>query len=116
MLGVWASEAESGKLPAGDIYQRKKSLPILHAFECAQPGDKRALTKIYQQDTPITQQQAQEVLAIFDRIQTREYCNQALAHWCQQAYLALDQIDTPNALAARAQTDLEAIIDFVRER
>ncbi|HEY6542350.1 MAG TPA: polyprenyl synthetase family protein [Ktedonobacteraceae bacterium] len=117
MLGVWATEAESGKSPAGDIYRRKKSLPILHALQYAQPGDHQALEKVYNQDTPITREQAQEVLAIFVRTRSREYCNQVLAQWCQQAYLALDQVvTTSSALAARARTDLEVIIDFVRER
>ncbi len=115
MLGVWATEAELGKLPAGDIYRRKKSLPILHAFRYAQPGDQQAIAKIYNQDTPITQEQAQEVLAIFVRTQTREYCNQFLAQQCQQARLALAQVATiSNELATRARTDLEAIINFVQ--
>src|SRR6266446_10821616 len=56
-----------------------------------------------------------EGLAIFVRTQTREYCNQFLAQQCQQARLALAQVaTTPNALATRARTDLEAIIDFVK--
>jgi geranylgeranyl diphosphate synthase, type I len=114
MLGVWATEAHSGKLPIGDIYRRKKSLPILHAFHHAQPVDQQAMAKIYNQDTPITQKQAQEVLAIFVRTHTREYCNQFLAEQCQQARLALAQLASArNALAARALTDLETIIDFV---
>lgn len=114
MLGVWATEAHSGKLPIGDIYRRKKSLPILHAFHHAQPDDQWAMAKIYNQDTPITQAQAQEVLAIFVRTHTREYCNQFLAEQCQQARLALAQVaPTRYALAARALTDLEAMIDFV---
>ncbi len=114
MLGVWATEAESGKLPLGDIYRRKKSLPILHAFQYAQPGDQQAIAKMYTQDAPITQEQAQEVLAIFVRTQTREYCTQFLAQQCQQARLALAQAATSrNALATRARTDLEALIDFV---
>jgi geranylgeranyl diphosphate synthase, type I len=115
MLGVWATEAELGKLPAGDIYRRKKSLPILHALYHAQPDDQQAMTKIYNQDTPITQEQALEVLAIFVRTHTWEYCNQFLAQQCQQARLALAQIATTgNALATRTRTDLEAIIDFVQ--
>ncbi len=115
MLGVWATEAELGKLPAGDIYRRKKSLPILHAFQYAQSDDQQAMAKIYNQDAPITEEQAQEVLSIFVRTQTREYCNQFLAHQCQQARLALAQVATTrNALATRARTDLEAIIDFVK--
>jgi len=114
MLGVWATEAESGKLPLGDIYRRKKSLPILHAFQYAQPGDQQAIAKMYTQDAPITQEQAQEVLAIFVRTQTREYCTQFLAQQCQQARLALAQVATSrNVLATRARTDLEALIDFV---
>jgi geranylgeranyl diphosphate synthase, type I len=114
MLGVWATEAESGKLPLGDIYRRKKSLPILHAFQYAQPDDQQVMTKMYNQDAPITQEQAQEILAIFVRTQTREYCNQFLIQQCQQARLALAQVATThNTLATRARTDLEAIIDFV---
>jgi len=114
MLGVWATEAELGKLPVGDIYRRKKSLPILHAFQYAQPDDQQALAKMYNQDAPITQEQVQEVLAIFVRTQTREYCNQFLAQQCQQARLALAQVATTNnALATRARTDLEAIINFL---
>jgi len=115
MLGVWATEAESGKLPVGDIYRRKKSLPILHAFQHAQPDDQQAMAKIYNQDAPITEAQVQEVLSIFARTQTREYCNEFLAQQCQQARLALAQVATTrNALATRAQTDLETIIDFVK--
>ena len=114
MLGVWATEAHSGKLPIGDIYRRKKSLPILHAFHHAQPDDQQVMAKIYNQDTQITQEQAQQVLDIFVRTHTREYCNQFLAEQCQQARLALAQVTAPtNALAARALNDLEAIIDFV---
>ena len=36
LLGVWASTEELGKTPAGDIYRRKKSLPVLHALENAE--------------------------------------------------------------------------------
>ena len=116
MLGVWATKAELGKLPAGDIYRRKKSLPILHAFQYAQPDDQQAMANMYTQEAPISQEQAQEVLAIFVRTQTREYCAHFLVQQCQQARLALAQVATTrNALATRAQTDLEALIDFVEE-
>ena len=114
ILGVWATKAESGKLPAGDIYRRKKSLPVLHAFQYAQPDDQQTMAKIYAQEAAITQEQVQEILAIFVRTQTRAYCTQFLARQCQQARLALAQVATArNALALRTRTDLEALIDFV---
>lgn len=117
MLGVWATEAELGKLPAGDIYRRKKSLPILHAWQHAQPDDQQVMANIYHQDGPIRQEQVLEILAIFVRTQTREYCEDFLVQQCQQARLVLAQIATThnplNPLAIRAQADLEAWIDFV---
>lgn len=116
MLGVWASEAESGKLPAGDIYRRKKSLPVLHAFQCAGPDDQRLMAQIYEQAEPITSEQVQQILAVFARAETREYCVEYLTRQCQQARLALAQVATTrNELANRARADLEAIIDFVQE-
>jgi geranylgeranyl diphosphate synthase, type I len=114
ILGVWATEAESGKLPTGDIYRRKKSLPILHAIQYAQPDDQQIMAKIYTQNEPITQEQVQEILAIFERTQTRQYCTQFLAQQCQQARSALTQIAiTCKLLAVRARADLEAVINFV---
>jgi geranylgeranyl diphosphate synthase type I len=117
ILGVWASEAESGKLPAGDIYRRKKSLPIIHALQYARPEDQQVIAEIYNQDAPITEEQAQQILAIFTHTQTREYCQQVLAELCQQAQQALARVATQRStLAARARADLEAIIDFVKGR
>ncbi|HEU5230315.1 MAG TPA: polyprenyl synthetase family protein [Ktedonobacteraceae bacterium] len=114
MLGVWASEAETGKLPAGDIYRRKKSLPILHALQYAQPDDQQAIAEVYSSNTPITQQQVEAILAIFVRAQTAEYCKQFLVQQCQQARLALAQVTTAHdAPITRAWADLEALIDFV---
>ena len=116
ILGIWATEAELGKLAAGDIYRRKKSLPVLHAFQYAQPEDQQIMAKIYNQDMPVMQEHVQEVLAIFDRTGTREYCYHFLVQQCQQARQALSQVETAhNALANRACTDLEAIIDLVEE-
>ena len=116
VLGVWATEAESGKRPAGDIYRRKKSLPLLHAFQYAQPEDRRLLAEIYAQEEPVTQEQVQVILEIFVHTRTRRYCQQLLGQRCQQARATLAQIATThNELAERARTDLEAIIHFVEQ-
>ncbi|MGH2481633.1 MAG: polyprenyl synthetase family protein, partial [Ktedonobacteraceae bacterium] len=115
MLGIWASEAESGKQPAGDIYRRKKSLPIIHAFQYAQPADQQSMARIYKQEEPINGEQAREILDIFTRTQTREYCQQFLTRQCQQARLALVQVfTTHNESGTRTHADLAAMIDFVQ--
>ncbi len=114
MLGVWASTEESGKTPAGDIYRRKKSLPVLHALESSKPFDQSFLRQIYSQDSPITSSQVEDVLAVFEQSQTREYCSTYLIEQCRKAEAALAVIPgNSNAIAARALSDMEMLVRFV---
>ncbi len=114
MLGVWASTEELGKTPAGDIYRRKKSLPVLRALESSKPSDQRFLRQIYAQNTPITSSQVEDVLAVFEQSQTREYCSAYLIEHCRKAEEALADIPrNPNAIAERALSDMEMLVRFV---
>ena len=114
MLGVWASTEELGKTPAGDIYRRKKSLPILHALEFSKTADQRLLRQVYSQKTPVTSSQVEDVLAVFERTQTREYCSTYLIEQCRKADEALADIPrNSNAIAERAISDMEMLVRFV---
>jgi|SRR5579875_210169 geranylgeranyl diphosphate synthase type I len=114
VLGIWASMAELGKTSAGDIYRRKKSLPILHAMEHADEQDRQTLQQIYQQVTPITEKEVATVLAIFTSVNTREYCTSFLSQQCMRARHALDKVPRlNNATANRALEDIETLIHFV---
>jgi geranylgeranyl diphosphate synthase type I len=114
VLGVWASTAELGKTPAGDIYRRKKSLPALHAFEHACQEDQQTLHRLYEQETPLTTEQVATVLEIFARTRTREYCLAYLSQRCAQARQALSEVPRlADPTAARALEDMEMLVHFV---
>ncbi len=116
LLGVWATKAELGKTPAGDIHRRKKSLPVLHALEHASPLDQQALCEVYQQEAPVTKEQVVSVLAIFERTQTKAYCCDFLAQQCQLAHEALASVPhNTSPVSARALDDLETLVHFVEE-
>jgi geranylgeranyl diphosphate synthase, type I len=116
LLGIWATTAESGKTPAGDVYRRKKSLPVLHALEHANAQDQATLRRIYQQDEPITTRQVEDVLAIFEQTHTRTYCREFLARQCQLAYTALNSIPLYNSpVSVRARDDMATLVHFVEE-
>jgi geranylgeranyl diphosphate synthase, type I len=116
LLGVWASTAELGKTPAGDIYRRKKSLPILHAIEQASPSDQQLLRQVYTQSTPVTSEQVEEVLSIFAHTHTKAYCRSFLAEQCQLAYEALAHVPrNANPVSTRALNDMEMLVHFVEE-
>ncbi len=116
LLGVWASTAELGKTPAGDIYRRKKSLPILHALEQARDPDQQFLRIVYAQEAPITGEQVEAMLAIFARTQTKAYCQRFLAEQCLLAREALANVPhSGSVVATRALEDLEALVRFVED-
>ena len=114
LLGVWASTEELGKTPAGDIYRHKKSLPALHALEHAEATDQQFLRQVYSQKTPISSTQVEEVLAIFERTHTKEYCCSFLIEQCRIAHEALANVPrNSNAIAHRAISDMETLIGYV---
>lgn len=114
VLGVWASTSETGKTSAGDIYRRKRSLPILYALEQVDAQDQHTLQKLYNQEKPLSAEQAALVLDIFEHTRTRAYCLDFLRQQCAQARFAFNRIPRlDNAIAARALDDLETLILFV---
>jgi geranylgeranyl diphosphate synthase, type I len=114
MLGIWASGAELGKTPAGDIYRRKKSLPILHALEHASEQERQTLRQIYTQEAAVNEEQVATVLAIFARTHTREYCLDFLSQQCTQARQTLNSVPiNADPVATRARDDMETLIHFV---
>lgn len=117
MLGVWAVTAQSGKTEAGDIYRRKKSLPILHALEHANTADQRYLREVYLQEKPVSSEQVEKTLAIFARTETRAYCRAFLDEQCRRANAAFDSIpDAGTTISARAIQDMEMLVRFVHEQ
>jgi len=116
LLGIWASEMELGKTSAGDIYRRKKSLPILHALEQASEGDQQFLRNLYAQEAAITDEQVEAVLAIFARTKTKAYCQSFLAEQSRLAHDALKSVPRGGSrVAIQAIQDLEALIRFVED-
>lgn len=116
MLGIWASSSELGKTAAGDIYRRKKSLPILHALEQATSHDQQQLRTIYQQRTPLTSKQVDQVLDILERTHTKQYCSEFLRYECHAAHEALAYVPRHSGpIAARALDDLDTLVKFVEE-
>lgn len=114
VLGVWGSIEKTGKTEAGDVYRRKKSLPILHALGHASDADRQTLCELYLQDTTLTPEQVGTVLMIFAQTGTREYCLDFLRQQSARAYNALHSIPHLASLrAAHALEDMEILVRFV---
>jgi len=116
LLGIWATRAEAGKMPAGDVLRRKKTLPVLHAIQHASPQDHAWLRTFYSQQEAPGSEQVDQVLSILERTRSRAYCQHFLTEQCLLARDALRRVTTPAVpLAQEALADLGTLIEYVSE-
>lgn len=62
---LWADSGTTGKDTYGDLYERKKTLPLLFAYE--QSSQKDRLVELYSRAEPMTEKDVQEVLKIINQ-------------------------------------------------
>jgi len=116
LSGIWATQQKSGKMPAGDLMRRKKTLPILHAIDHASPQDQTLLRAFYGAREEPTDKQVAQVLSILERTRSRYYCQDAIKEQCELARGALTQLSTaPSPLAQEAVASLVTLVSYVEE-
>ena len=107
ILGVWGSD-ETGKPVCGDIYNKKKSLPAIHALNMSRGSASAQIHSIYQKHE-LDDRDVQNVLGIMDECGTYEYCDSMSAkHWSAAAAI-LDELD----LDAGVQNDFLELGEFL---
>lgn len=70
MLGIWGDRARTGKSSESDIFQKKKSLPVVLAMQAARPQDARRLEEIYSKT--VGQEEYRTILEILETYRIRE--------------------------------------------
>jgi geranylgeranyl diphosphate synthase type I len=71
VLGIWGEQEQTGKPHASDILQKKKSLPIIYAFEYAGQKDRDTLQSLYNNQS-LSEAQVETVLQILERTNARK--------------------------------------------
>jgi geranylgeranyl diphosphate synthase type I len=105
LLGIWGPEQATGKEPS-DLAHRKKTLPVIYAWEHAGPEDRTRLVELYAIDEP-TPDEIGEVIAILERTGAREYTRDR-ARGYRDAALA--ELDAAGVVKPEARARLEEII------
>ncbi len=110
VLGVWGSD-ETGKPVCGDIYNKKKSLPAIHALNASQGNSSNEIQAIYQKPE-LDERDVDRVLEIMTDNSTYEYCNLMSArHWSAAAAI-IDELD----LNPGIRNDLFELGEYLVER
>jgi geranylgeranyl diphosphate synthase type I len=108
LLGIWGPEVATGKEPT-DVPRRKKTLPVIYAFEHATPADRERLVALYANGS-LDGGHVREIVEILERAGAREYTrDQARRHRDR----ALAELDAAGTIEREPRQRLEDIIRSV---
>jgi geranylgeranyl diphosphate synthase type I len=105
LLGIWGAEKATGKKPS-DIARRKKTLPVIYAFEHAGPEDRERLAALYGNGGPGAAE-VDEIVAILERTGARDYTRDQARRRRDEA---LAELDAAGVVDAAARARLEEVI------
>jgi geranylgeranyl diphosphate synthase type I len=105
LLGIWGHEQATGKEPS-DLAHKKKTLPVIYAFEHAGPEDRERLAELYALEEPGVGD-VREIVSILERTGAHDYTrSQARRHRDE----ALAELDATGVVRGEARARLEGII------
>jgi geranylgeranyl diphosphate synthase type I len=108
VLGIWGREQATGKEPS-DLAKHKKTLPVIYAFEHAEPADRERLAAIYAHAEP-TPAEIAEAMAILERVGAQDYTRAQARRWRDEA---IAQLDAAGVVQPEAREKLEQIMRSV---
>jgi geranylgeranyl diphosphate synthase type I len=94
-LGVWGDAERTGKSATSDIEGRKKSYPVLLAFQSAAPDVKADLHRIYAQSA-LSTDDVQTVLDALETVDAQQKTRELIEVYFQRALTALDSVHVDN--------------------
>ena len=110
-LGIWGNEATTGKSSDSDIRRRKKSFPVVYAFEEASGGSRDDLLRIYRQDD-LDDSDLRRVMAILEEVGASEHCQALTQQSAELAVAALAGVE----LSGWARSEVGELVDFLARR
>lgn len=107
-LGVWEKSAATGKVEAGDILKRKKSLPVVYVLTHGSEGDRQTIIDAFSQPE-LGAEDVERVVQVLDACGAREYCAEVTREHGEQALAALGRLpETPAVAEVRGLVELVA--------
>ena len=111
VLGIWGEASETGKSACDDIRARKKSFPVVYAFDHLEGGARDALARIYASPVP-SDADVGGALRLLDSVNARQAATSMAQQWAAQAIETL----RPLELNPDRREDIEALASFFVHR
>jgi geranylgeranyl diphosphate synthase type I len=103
ILGIWQKTERTGKPAASDIRNKKKTMPILYAFEKASKEDKRILEETFKKEV-LGEEDINRVLRILEKVGAREASQKIATKFEKEALEELDKTGIENEAMEKLRT------------
>ena len=110
-LGIWGDEAITGKSTDSDIVQRKKTYPVVYAFQQSAGIHQEELRRLYGQEA-LDEGDVDRVLNILDHIGAAQQTDELTEATAREARSALATLELP----PWATKEARSLIDFMAYR
>jgi geranylgeranyl diphosphate synthase type I len=112
ILGIWGSEAITGKSAASDILSKKKSLPVIYAL--ANPSTGQRMSELYA-GPPITDTDVPAILTLLEESGARLYVEEQIHASVADAHSALRglQAQSDRAFLSALEELLDSLVGRV---
>jgi geranylgeranyl diphosphate synthase type I len=111
ILGIWGEGSATGKPVGADIAHKKKTLPIIQAFQQAVGADRELLKDVYSRDI-VADEDIDAVLAILQRWNCRYFAQGLAEDYRSRAMAALSKTH----ISPEARLHFDEIMSFILER
>ena len=110
ILDLWGQQ-DTGKPLAGDILNKKKSLPIVYAIENASGAERRTLGDVYFKRV-MEPEDIDKIIEVLGTLGAREFCQEKADALCDEAIQSLKDA----GLTSQQSEGLEALARFIVTR
>jgi geranylgeranyl diphosphate synthase, type I len=109
VMGIWGTTERTGKVEMNDIAKRKKTLPVVLAFERAAPRVRATLEELYAAPAPLPPDTVDRVRDILDDLRVRDLVEREIGIHRERALHELRAV-RDHAASAEPLRALEALI------
>ncbi len=110
LLGIWGTTDRTGKVAMNDIAKRKKTLPVVLAFERAAPRVRATLVELYGQPAPLPSENVERIRDILDDIKVRELLEREIGIHRERA---LHELRSIKQVATTAEEPLRLLEELI---
>ncbi len=111
LLGIWGDKDKTGKPVGSDIQRKKKTYPIVYAWDVAHSRARAEIEAFYRRKT-VDRSGRETLLGILDDLQAKEHTYAMVNAYSDRARADLDRVILPE----RARERFAEVIAFLTER